>query len=241
LPKARNREAVDSDSARTYRSWSALAGYFDGDGTVEFGIKKFVVEIRLAFDDNWEPFLQGIRRYLVSQGITPGAVRRKEQSMTWHLLVAEIASVRLLAKKMVPYSVKKNTELRAVLAYLGDKMTGNEFVQTMNSEVMLRRRTGKLHGKGPLLRRSEGIMEAHRNAVAKAAFFNRIRMPRQVVIRLRRDRLESRLTYRELTAIYGHSEKTLRRLVDESETQMNSNGEAEYAEMIEDKKILQPA
>jgi len=35
-----------------YRSWSVVSGYFDGDGTVEFSVKKYRIEIRLAFDDN---------------------------------------------------------------------------------------------------------------------------------------------------------------------------------------------
>lgn len=44
-----------------YRSWSTLAGYFDGDGTVEFAIHPFTLQVRLAFDENWKPQLEGVR------------------------------------------------------------------------------------------------------------------------------------------------------------------------------------
>ena len=94
-----------------YRSWSALAGYFDGDGTVEFIVRPYGIEIRLAFDENWRPQLGGLGRFLLARSVIPGRVRRKQQSRTWHLVVSRRRSVVRMARAMIPYVVKKRAEL----------------------------------------------------------------------------------------------------------------------------------
>ena len=52
-----------------------------------------------------------------------------------------------MAKAMTPHTVKKRRELQGVLDYFQDKLTGDEFVQMMNSEVASGQRTGKLREK----------------------------------------------------------------------------------------------
>jgi hypothetical protein len=148
----------DSNGNRTlhiprYTTWCQIAGYFDGDGTVEFSIKGRRVHIRLAFDDNWKPFLEGIRSFLIEKGVVPGKVRQKEKSMTWHIVVSRIASVILMANEMLPFVVKKRRELQAAIEYLEGRMSGREFVEIMNEEVRQGQRTGKLRPYGPPYRR----------------------------------------------------------------------------------------
>jgi intein/homing endonuclease len=116
-------------SSPSYRGWAGLAGYFDGDGTVEFNIHKFTIEIRLAFDENWKPHLEGIRKFLESRSIICGNVRKKESYNTWHLVVSRISSVRKMSRELVKHTVKKKAELLAVLQYLDDGMTGEAFVK----------------------------------------------------------------------------------------------------------------
>ena len=53
-----------------------------------------------------------------------------------------------MARAMMPHTVKKRRELRAVLDYFQDALTGDEFVQMMNAEVLSGQRTGKLREHG---------------------------------------------------------------------------------------------
>ena len=131
---------------KKYKSWSALAGYFDGDGTVEFSIHTCTLEIRLAFDENWKLHLDGIRNFLETRGIICGAVRKKESYNTWHLVISRISSVRMLADELVKYSVKKRDELVIVPDYLDDSITAEDFVSAMNGFVTIGERTGKIRG-----------------------------------------------------------------------------------------------
>ena len=147
-----------TETGRIYRSWSTLAGYFDGDGTVEFSVRGIRIDIRLAFDDNWKPFLEGIRQFLLLRGVAPGSVRRKEQSQTYHVVIARLDSVRLMAKSMLPYVTKKREELITVISYLDGRINGQEFVEVMNEEVKRGQRTGKLRPFGPVYKRKKGVM-----------------------------------------------------------------------------------
>ena len=62
--------ALSQGTGPVYKSWSALAGYFDGDGTVEFSIHAFTIKMRLAFDENWKPHLEGLKQFLELRGIS---------------------------------------------------------------------------------------------------------------------------------------------------------------------------
>jgi len=101
--------------APTYRTWGAIAGYFDGDGTVELNRHLFTVEIRLAFDENWKLHLVGIRNFIEAESIICGRVRKKESFNTWHLVVSWISCVKRLARKLLRHTVKKRAELLSAL------------------------------------------------------------------------------------------------------------------------------
>jgi hypothetical protein len=73
-----------------------------------------------------------------------------------------------MAKKMLPYSVKKTVGLRAVIRYFEDKITGDEFVQVMNGEVKLGRRTRKFRVSGPRSTRKDDVMEGRRVGCQRA-------------------------------------------------------------------------
>jgi intein/homing endonuclease len=148
--------------APSYRSWSVLAGYFDGDGTVEFNIHLFTIEIRLAFDENWKPHLEGIRRFLETKSITCGRVRKKESYNTWHLVISEISSVKRMTRELLKYTVKKKAELSAVLRYLNDETTAEDFVDEMNAFVRMGERTGKIKGPAPPYTHETGKQLGHR-------------------------------------------------------------------------------
>ena len=119
-----------------------MAGY-DGDGTVEFNIHKFTIEVRLAFDENWKPHLEGIRKFLQERSIICGTVRKKESYNTWHLVISRISSVKRMARELVKRSIKKKAELLIVLQYLDGEISGETFVDEMNYFVRIGERTGR--------------------------------------------------------------------------------------------------
>lgn len=194
-----------------YRSWSTLAGYFDGDGTVEFAIHPFTLQVRLAFDENWKPQLEGVRQFLELRGIRCGVVRRKDGYNTWHVVVSNIVGVVMMAKKMLPYSAKKQVELKAVLDYYDDRITGDQFVEVMNKLVLAGERTGKNRGRGPDFTYSHGVLESRTRGERKRVAKRTLQVPVEVAKRIRLDREEKSLTLLELSRRYRLSIPVIKR------------------------------
>ncbi|MDA4137427.1 MAG: hypothetical protein OK449_10575 [Thaumarchaeota archaeon] len=202
--------------AESYRSWSGLAGYFDGDGTVEFSVDSFTIHIRLAFDENWEAHLVGIANFLKRRGIVPGRVRKKESFNTWHLVISNIDGVKRMAKAMTPHAVKKRRELQGVLDYFQDKLTGDEFVQMMNSEVASGQRTGKLREKGgPNFTHSRGVQESRINGEARRRLRRLTPIPQTVIKEISKEHLIEKIGLGDLSRRYGYSVKILRRVISD--------------------------
>jgi len=194
-----------------YKGWSGVAGYFDGDGTVEFSIHEFVLKIRLAFDENWRPHLEALKVFLESRGIVCGSVRRKDGYNTWHVVVSNIEGVVKMAKSMMPYSTKKRIELQAVAEYYCDRITGDQFVQVMNGLVSLGERTGKNRGTGPPFCYSNGVLESRRIGEQRRASKRVIILPAEMVRTLQHEREAEQLTLLELSKRHGRSVRVIRR------------------------------
>jgi len=54
-------------------------------------------------------------------------------------VISNIAGVRAMAKRMLAYAAKKRIELEAVLEYYDDRITGDQFVDTVNRLVRWRK------------------------------------------------------------------------------------------------------
>jgi len=139
-----------------YSDWSTLAGYFDGDRTVEFSGRFYTLHIRLAFDENWKPHLDGVKKFLELGRIKTGLVRKKESYNTWHVVVSNTPGVLEMAKNLVRFCTKKREELEAVLDYFSDRITGDEFVSVINELVKKGERTRKMREGGPPFTHEEG-------------------------------------------------------------------------------------
>lgn len=130
-----------------YKSWAAVGGYFDGDGTVEEKVGSYVVGVRLGFSDNWPEQLRAVRRFLLSQGLQAGGLirsRRRGVPHAWKLMVCNKEAVLLMATKMLPHVAKKKGELLAVVDYLTDRTSGDEFIRRVNHEVAIGNKIGKI-------------------------------------------------------------------------------------------------
>ena len=47
-----------------YKSWEAVAGYFDGDSGISITVGKFVLSFELAWVDSWEPQIDQLISFL---------------------------------------------------------------------------------------------------------------------------------------------------------------------------------
>jgi len=201
----------------SYKTWAELAGYFDGDGTVEFSVDSFTIHIRLAFDENWEKHLQGIASFLRRKGVSAGKVRKKESFNTWHLVVSNIEGVRRMARALIPHAVKKGRELQAVLSYFRDEITGDQFVNVMNAEVSSGQRTGKLRPNGPRFTHSEGVKASRRMGEAKRRSRRLTPIPQTVVNRILKDWREGNFALAILSRRYGYSPRIVKRVIADRE------------------------
>jgi len=109
-------------SPAAYTSWSQLSGYFDGDGNVGLEVLKRVLRFKIRFVDTWKPQIDSIATFLAQQGINCGCVGKGDKRGTWQaayrLDIVEVGSVLETAKSMLVGTVKKRTELQAVIDYL---------------------------------------------------------------------------------------------------------------------------
>ena len=196
------RAAVARCRFLEYRSWAALGGYFDGDGTVEELVGDFVVGVRLGFSDNWPEQLLAVRRFLVSQGIRLGNLtrsRRKGIEHAWKLMVCNKDAVLTMATKMLPHVVKKKAELEAVVLYLNDRITGDEFVSRVNHEVAIGDKLGKYKHSTLPCTRAEGNRARRVFSPSRAREVNLVKIPDQVLDAVGNDYGSGEFSMRELS------------------------------------------
>lgn len=138
-------------------------------------------------------------------------VRRKDGYNTWHVVVSNIVGVVVMAKKMLPYAAKKQVELKAVLDYYDDRITGDQFVEVMNKLVLAGERTGKNRGRGPDFTYSHGVLESRTRGERKRVAKRTLQVPVEVAKRIRLDREEKSLTLLELSRRYRLSIPVIKR------------------------------
>ncbi len=120
-----------------YSSWAQVAGYFDGDGSIVIRKlsrgKPFTLNIALELVDQSKMQMAMIRDFLVSEGIKPGKLAFR--SRAWRVEVGTEEGVLRMLGNMIPFLCKKATEAGAAVDYLNDKITGNEFQDTLGEAV----------------------------------------------------------------------------------------------------------
>jgi hypothetical protein len=112
---------------------------------------------------------------------------------------------------MLPHAAKKRIELKAILDYYDDRITGDQFVDTMNRLVLAGERTGKYRGRGPIFKYSQGVLESRRRGEEKRVAKRTLHVPIEVAKRIRLDRQERSLTLLELSTRYQFSIPVIKR------------------------------
>jgi len=212
-------ERLDSvvDATDRYQNWSVVAGYFDGDGSVEEVVGQFVVMIRLGFKDNWDRQLFAVRSFLDTSGIRSGKLTKnfhKGSISAWQLRVTSLLGVVETSKQMLPYAYKKRTELKAVIDYLEDRITGDELVEIVNNEVRIGNKTGKTKKSNLPFSKSEGDILRHLYSLEKAHDALRVRVSDQEVAKIREDYYQKRLRMREISELYGYGKSVIERILE---------------------------
>jgi hypothetical protein len=180
---------------------------------VEFSVKVFRIEIRLAFDENWKPLLDGLRQFLAHRSIGSGKVRSKGKSRTWHLVVSRRRSVLRMAKAMLPHVVKKRKELIAVISYMEGNNTGRDFVDAMNRAVKLGERVGKIREGGPDFTHASGVRTSRFVGESRRRSVRTTLVDPGISQAILRDRNLCGYKFEELEAKYGYSRWILRRVI----------------------------
>lgn len=147
--------------------WCQVAGYFDGDGSVEpkFGI--FTIRFGLTWADTYRKQLVHLQRFLKRQGIHTTRVRRSRSTLgrpVWHLSVWQRLNVIETCLRIIPHLDKKRIQATTALEYLEGLLTGTNVVNTFNAECRQGKWSGKLRDLDLPWTRDEGRELAQLNA-----------------------------------------------------------------------------
>lgn len=126
--------------------WAYVAGYLDGDGSVEIRVGVFTIRFSLTWADTCRTQLERVRAFLITEGIRPSRIRGGKSTLgrkVWHLSVWELNGVLAACEEMVGFLEKKRAQVRAVIGYLRDTISGNEAIRVFNQD----KRRGNWSGK----------------------------------------------------------------------------------------------
>lgn len=165
-----------------YTSWAQVGGYFDGDGCIHLRTDSPVVlRFALVWVDNYYEQLSQLRSFLCSRNIVLGSVL--EQGIgVFRLQIASPRFALVAAKEMVPFCFKKKEELKILIDYYEDRVTGTEAVSNINEMVRRRIRLGGLRTVRIASKYSEGKHSVARARGIRAA---EVRWEREQVGRFR--------------------------------------------------------
>jgi hypothetical protein len=169
----------------SYRDWRQVAGYFDGDGCADYDPGKWVLHPKLLFSDNFRPHLEMLVQFLVSRNIATHTL--SSTTGAWKFGVGQAKSVRRMASMMWSHCSKKREEVKAILDYLDNKITGSQLVEVFNESVRIGNRTGKIRtvimpytrAEGQAMRDEKRTEHAHKmitaNTIITADLIDQIR------------------------------------------------------------------
>jgi len=194
-----------------YQDWRQVSGYFDGDGCADFDQGKWVLHPKLLFCDNFRPHLEMLTQFLVSRDIRTHTISPTRGA--WKFGVGEAESVRRMASMMWPYCSKKSGEVKAVLDYLDNKITGSQLVEVFNESVRMGNRTGKIRVVDMPYTKEEGqaLREKKRREQALELVAANTIITEDLIDKIRESLLSGEATNGELAKRYNVSAATISR------------------------------
>jgi hypothetical protein len=211
-PRGRSEEDC---VGRRYDSWRQVAGYFDGDGAVYVSVKRFVLRVKLCFYDVWKPQLEGLKAFFASKGISTNRLASQERPLTtvWYLTLSDMSSMKMVIRKILPFTAKKRGDLLVALDYLEDRITANEAIRALNRFVTDKRRSGFIRKVSIPYTRVQGILEGRRFGATVGSTARLVKVPASLLKAIRTDRAKRGTSVRKLHLRYGYSERIIRRIL----------------------------
>ena len=200
-----------------YSSWTQVSGYFDGDGNVGLEVVRRVLKFKIRFVDTWRPQIESISSYLIRKGISCGDVGEGDQRGSWQaayrLDVTETQSVLRVAKAIIKHTVKKQSDLRAIIDYIEGKTTGNQALAVFNEAVESGRRRGKIRTDNIPYTRDEGLRLSQLENARKARSAHAVNVSTSIQESIRKDHRDLKLGHIRLSKKYGYSVSVIRRVL----------------------------
>jgi hypothetical protein len=196
-----------------YQDWRQIAGYFDGDGCVDFDSGKWVLFPKFTFTDNYFPLIEMLKTFLVSHGIQTQDVSFFMGA--WRLGVAQSTSLLRMAVMMWPHCSKKRAEVKTFIDYLQNRITGSDFVQVLNESVRSGNRTGKIRTASIPYTREQGQVLRKQEVVEQAKMMgcgNRV-LSDDLANEIRIAFASGRFSQGKLALMYGVGDSTISRTI----------------------------
>ncbi len=192
-----------------YSNWCAVAGFFDGDGSLDVDPRAYTIHWAISFSDNWYRQIEQVRRFLRLRRIRVGTPRRIGVG-AWVCEVKEISSLKLIAEKMLRSggTFKKRAELELLLDYYRSEVTGTDVIEFLNTEVKEGIRVGKIRHIGMPFTYSEGLVHAR-----SASNHHQYKLTEHKRNSLVKEYLAGAVTGKALAAKFNVSEATVSRLL----------------------------
>lgn len=172
--------------------------------------------LTLGFDwaDTYKPQLEGVRRFLVSEGLKPAKIYALGKNKpVWHLRISNQDDLLKALTRMVPFLIKKKKQAEAMIRYLRDEITGEQLVEAFNEAILVGTRSGYVRSLRMPYTHCQGVVKGReflhlgprRRWKASGSIANRIR-----------ERKEMGTTIRDIVEEAGVSRSTIYRgLTDE--------------------------
>ena len=185
--------------------------------TVGFDIQMFTLGMHLELSENWRPQLQEVETFLIGEGIRTYIPTKTLAGRAHVLKILRTPSVIGAARNMLPFAFKKRLELKTLIDYYNDLITGNQVIEIFNSEVTSGKRVGKIReGRIPYVY-SVGRRRALELTMQLANQANRIILPESTLAAIVRDRRLLGLGAEGLAVKYGLSRSVIRRVLREEQ------------------------
>lgn len=201
----------------SYSDWRQVAGYFDGDGVVNRRIGMYVVSFSLGFSDTWKPQLESVQKFLEEQRIicpkiSGNTIREGGKATAYRLYVVEIASVLRMSKEMLSYTNKKREDLRIVIDYLEDRISGTEAMERLNELTRAGRRSGDIVDREIPWTRRQGHELITRYTTNRMTEARKVKVP-QLIEAAIRDEFSHGKSILQIARSYGYGRRVVTRIL----------------------------
>jgi hypothetical protein len=204
-------EAVDARhtrNQRAYATWEQVAGYFDGDGSLKVHTGVYALPIGVSWTDRDSEQIEHVKEFLATRGVVGRVGETRLRGQTYYELhVAQSGKALLALRKMLPLVDKKESQVRAGIDYLENRITGEQFIEKLNEAVRLGKRSSPIRNVKMPYTKEQGVHLARANArlgKGRALTTGQIRA-------MRKDRDSFGLSFLELSKIYGVAPSTAHR------------------------------